>query len=587
MSHYSAIYTVADDGSGVEERESAMLVLNEADLAQASSAVLSYSPEFQNAEVLKAYTLKRDGRRIDVPKSGYHVGNIGSADQMGRTVLTVAFPELAVGDTAVYAFRVTAKEPIFPRQFSLDKRFQVAEAYDDVKIKIDAPIALWGSYKANELREVHKVEKGGRRVIEWAWDNKEPRANKRTNFSVYDDEQEPGLAFSTFTRHVDIAKAYGERAKPKALVSVRVKTLADEIAKGKTAPRDVARALYDWVVLNIGVEGEGIVLGSVVPRDLDTTLDKRVGDAKDHAALLQALLSAKGIRSTQALLNGDSSYVVSQVPVVARMNHVINYIPSLKLFLDSTAQATPFGMLPFSVEDKPVFLVDGHQEGLKTPIQPVGANQQTMTTKVRIYEDGSAKGEVQVRLTGMHAVNSRIKMRNISVDQEPVLVQTYFRGGGYAGDGSFSRDELTVLDDAFGYSAKFEVKGMFPKIGAGAFIVQPMFFSESPVADYLEAATLPVEEHAHVTCSSSRSVEKYTYELPARMTVVSLPKDVNIKSEFLSYSASYQLKGRTLTVKRVFDDRSKGNVCSPAVAKAYQQFAQQAAPDAKAQVVIK
>ncbi len=592
MSHYAATFQVAEDGASVEEREWSLRVVKARAVARAKQASVSYSTRAQTVEVLKAYTLKADGRRIEVPKDQHKTASNRDTDPaaallLERTTLTVEFPEVAVGDTVVFAYRLSAKEPLFAGQVSINERFSKYEAYDDVKIKVDAPIALWNSYQVSELREVQKVAKDGRKIIEWAWDNKDPQPSKRKNFSVHDVEQDPGFALSSFKRHADIAKVYGEKAKPMVVVNARVKKLAKEIVKNKTAPRAVARALYEWVALNIAYVPQGIELGSVAPRSLDVILDSRMGDAKDHATLLQALLSAKGITSTQALINSGSGYRLSTVPVVASVNHVINYISSLQLFLDSTSQATPFGMLPFADEDKPVLLVDGHQEGLKTPIQPIGANQQTMTTKVRISEDGSAKGEVKVALKGLFAVNAREKMRNVLPEQESELVFNYFFGGGYEGRGTFTKENTKVLRDTFGYATQFEVKGMFPKVGEGTFTIHPMFYSESPVADYLEAATLPVEEHAEVTCASGRSIEEYTLELPARMTVVSLPKDVKLESEFLSYSASYQLKSTTLTVKRVFDDRSKGNVCSPAVAKAYQQFAQQAAPDAKAQVVIK
>ncbi|MES2090422.1 MAG: DUF3857 domain-containing protein, partial [Pseudomonadota bacterium] len=258
MSHYAATFTVAEDGSSVEEREWSLTVLKARALVRAKQASVSYSTRTQAVEVLKAYTLKPDGRRIDVPKEQYKIETIAD-----KASLTVAFPEVMVGDTVVFAYRLSIKEPLFSGHFSINERFQKSEAYDDVKIKVDAPIALWNSYQARELREVQKTAQDGRKVIEWAWDNKEPQPNVRKNFSVYDVEQEPGLAFSSFKRHADIAKAYSERAKPAAVVTARVKALAKDIVKRKTAPREVARALYDWVAQNIALVGNGIELGSV------------------------------------------------------------------------------------------------------------------------------------------------------------------------------------------------------------------------------------------------------------------------------------------------------------------------------------
>jgi hypothetical protein len=77
------------------------------------------------------------------------------------------------------------------------------------------------------------------------------------------------------------------------------------------------------------------------------------------------------------------------------------------------------------------------------------------------------------------------------------------------------------------------------------------------------------------------------YELPKGMKLLSVPDDLSIKNDSLSYRATYKLKGNTLTVKRVFDDNTRGNVCSPAVIKANQEFAKKVLPNVRAQVVYR
>ena len=89
------------------------------------------------------------------------------------------------------------------------------------------------------------------------------------------------------------------------------------------------------------------------------------------------------------------------------------------------------------------------------------------------------------------------------------------------------------------------------------------------------------------SCSSGHSIEEYRYKLPANMKLEQLPQDVKLDSDKLSYSATYQFKDQVLTVKRVFDDRTVGNVCTPAQAQAYKEFAAKAVPDSTGQVVFK
>lgn len=71
------------------------------------------------------------------------------------------------------------------------------------------------------------------------------------------------------------------------------------------------------------------------------------------------------------------------------------------------------------------------------------------------------------------------------------------------------------------------------------------------------------------------------------MKVLAIPDNLKLANDFLSYEASYKLKGRQLVVRRVFDDRTRDNVCSPAVSIEYQKFAEQIIDNMKAQVLYK
>lgn len=584
-------YTINEDGTFVEYRERAVKILEEKAVSWMKSASVSHSTSIQTADIVEAYTEKPDGRKIEAPKSNYQIevnGGKGKDSPVysDRTTVTVVFPDVAVGDTLVFTYRLTATQPLFPRHFSLMENFDRDDAYDDVRIRIDYPDSMWVQHRAHELTETRNTLENGRHLLEWVWKNPEPLRNKRKNYSAFDVEKEPGFSFSTFRNYVDIVNAYGERARPKAAVTERTKKLAEEISGDRTDTREIARALYDWVSVNISYAGNCIGLGAVVPRDMDFVLDNKMGDCKDHATLLQALLAAKGIRSSQALINSGSAYRLPTIPVVSMVNHVINYIPGLDLYVDSTSDSTPFGLLPFPAMDKPVLLVDSYRDGSKTPSLPPGTNDQTMKTVIHVQPDGSIKGEVQVALKGMYAAGARSRFRNMPKETEAEFVKNVFRSVQQNGDGIFSKDDAKERLDTFNYGATFEVKNVFSLPGAGAFPIAPVFYNMMPVAHYVGHAFEEVDEH-EVACSNGRSAEEYTINFPKNMKIISVPANLKLKNDFLSYSASYVRKGNSLIVKRVFDDRTQGNLCAPAIFAAYKEFAQKVVPDLKAQVVYK
>ena len=137
-------YEVNADGSYIEAQRWATLVLKETALENSKRASVRFSTSVAKGEILEAYTLKKSGKRIDAPKNSYQVttnngyGN-GSPAYSDHTTISVVFPDLAVGDTTVFSYRVTNKEGVFPRQFSVAHGFSRFVAYDDVTIKISAP----------------------------------------------------------------------------------------------------------------------------------------------------------------------------------------------------------------------------------------------------------------------------------------------------------------------------------------------------------------------------------------------------------------------------------------------------------------
>lgn len=589
--HYYTSFVVNEDGTAVESREWSLNVLKEPAVAWVKNATVSYSTSAQKAEVVEAYTKKADGRRLDVPKDNYQVQiNRGKGKDSplysDRTTLTVVFPDVAVGDTVVFSYRLVQTEPLFPRHFSVAESFHKETAYNDVRVRFDYPAALWVQYEARGMTVKNKGEKGGRKIVEWTYANPQPVKSERRNYSIFDPDKETGYAFSTFKDYEEIATAYGSRALPKAAVTERIQKLAAEIVKDKTASRDQARALYEWVATNITYAGNCIGIGAVVPRDLSFVLDNKMGDCKDHATLLQSLLAARGIKATQALVNAGSVYRLPKTPVVSTVNHVINYLPDFDLYLDSTSDSTPFGMLPFPDQDKPALLVEGFKEGAKTPVPPVGANQQRTKSMLKIAPDGSVSGTVEIYQRGEGAVQTRAWARKMTKEWEDDFVKNMSRVRSLIGSGKFEKDDPTALTDTYHYKVDLNVEKFIKLPGAGAFYIDPPLGSARSIQEFFTYSMEP-EKEADVVCSSGTATEEYVVELPKTMKVLSVPDDMKIANDFLSYEASYTLKGNVLTAKRAIDDRTKGNVCPPQVFVEYKKFGDKVMDNLKSPVLYK
>ncbi|MFG6413693.1 DUF3857 domain-containing protein [Roseateles sp. DC23W] len=585
---YSEHHVVAEDGTEVStfRRVTRLLKADAADGVRTEE--ISHSASAQRLEIVDAFTRKADGRKLKVPKNNYQLRTAsgrsdGAALFSDWNETTLMFPDLQVGDATEITYRIVTKQPLFPGRFSRYNEFSRSHPFERVTITVDAPQAMKLQH-ANWHMDFSEKRVGKRQVLSWTLKNPEPTINERRDFGVYELGTEPGYAVSSFEGAREIAQRYVERASPKAAVTPRVQALADDITRGVESQRAQVQALYDWVAVEIGYAGNCVGIGAVVPRDLAFVIDNRMGDCKDHATLLQALLAAKGIASEQVLVNAGNLYKLPAVPVLSMVNHVINYVPSLGLFLDSTDSDAPFGQLPVQVQDKPV-LAAADGVPARTPADD-GRARQKMVARYEIAADGSVKGQVEVQAQGRFGQQLRLGFKSLNKDRLDTAVKTHFERMRLQGEGSLKSSDPKLRSDEFDYQADFSVKQVFRLGAAGAFGIGPMLFSTAPVGAYVGGVNQPAPLHSSV-CMSSHSEEHYEITLPENMQVLSVPEGVAFNGPLVSYESQYRREGRVLHVSRRITDRMPANVCSPELQATYLEALKPVLDDLRQQVLYK
>jgi transglutaminase-like putative cysteine protease len=559
------VHHVNADGTEVMTHTRRHKILKRTALSSMKETTISYSQSAQKLEVLEAYTIKAGGRRIDAPPANYQVETQSGRQSAGpaysdRVSTTVVFPDVEVGDVVGLKYRLTTTQPLYPRKLSLAEDFSLAAAYDDVRVLIDEPVSMKSRHIVRGMTESVTTH-GDRRLLSLHWSHPGPELSERTNWSVIDPEEAPGFEYSTFSSWAEVGTSYGLRAYPKATPTPRIRALAEKITAGETDPRRQARALYEWVARTITYAGNCVGIGAVVPRDLDVVIDNRQGDCKDHATLLQALLAARGIESQQALVNAGSVFKLAALPLAQQVNHVIDYVPSLDLFLDSTSDDTPFGMLPSSDQGKPVLMANGASTPTRTPAIARDADRQEVETTGEVHADGSLDATVKVALTGQPAVAMREAFRRASREESDRYVKQALKSMGFEGAGTIAYPDPQPLETTFSYEVHFHATDALNLPGSGAFWVSPWF----PVPMYVAAiAHQAVDKSPAVdsTCSGGMLVEHYDLALPAGMQILAMPDGAHFASPLARYDSHYRLdEHHHLVAERRYEDFSEGPVC--------------------------
>src|SRR5262245_8824091 len=400
-------YVVEADGSYVEIMEVRETPLTRSAVEDMDQVDLSFSQNLAELDVLEAYVMKSDGRRIDVPKEAMKLQDDAASD--GAPMFTdekhriIIFPQLEPEDSIVYKVRIRQHVAYFPGHFleswSFPSNVDVKDARIDISVPKEHPLFVdTAGFVAVDMKQGD----AGRIHYRWTY-NKTQAPDYNTRFSVSSFDFGARLHVSTMKDYRVLAKAYEARAADKAVPTDEIKQLADKLTKGVTDRHEMARRLYDWVNLNIRYVATYVGAGGYVPHAADEVLHNRYGDCKDHVAVLEALLAAKGIESSPAILNLGSSYLMPKVPSRTPFNHAITYLPEFDLFVDSTDRLAPFGVLGDRVADKPVIVTKLRDPLMHTPALTAEDNGIEVTSEATLHPDGSVEGKSRAVLRGAHS----------------------------------------------------------------------------------------------------------------------------------------------------------------------------------------
>jgi transglutaminase-like putative cysteine protease len=585
-------YDVQSDGSYVMDEVETARINNEQGIKQRAQLPLPFSTSLQDLDVLEAYTTTPEGKRIDVTADKILLQqspqSAGAPMFDDGKVKVVVFPAVEVGSALTVHLRKTQKKSLFPGQFSM---MEVAWATTDVKsetVTVKAPESLVLHTEAVDMQGGRVATEGGRQVWRWTLHDMAARAPEPSAPGPLD--YSPLVSVTTFADFDAAAAAYLERAQPKAKATPSIQKLADEITTGISEPRKQAEALYNWVAKNIRYVAIYLDFGGVVPHDADSIAAARYGDCKDHVALLEALLAAKGIKSSPVLVNSGGSYLLPKVAVTPGVfDHAITYLPQWNLFLDSTAGVATFGVLPVTEMGKYALVTDdgsGHARVMKLPVATPTTDRVEIETHLTIASDGTVKGTSHIENHGVFDWITRSLLGNIQIGMEPQVVSQVLAMSGQQGSGTFVHGDTHDLSSPFTYTTSFDLPNLIQLPGPGAVAIPAGFTSFSNIASSLEAFGQP--SRGLPATYVGRDVSETTIiTLPTNMKISMAPRGVMLANEFGKYSSTYHLDGQMLTIHRDLQINSPTGLLTVAQYKVMRELAVSVARDIRAQILYR
>jgi transglutaminase-like putative cysteine protease len=544
---------------------------------------VSYYSDRQTIQVDEAYTLQPDGTRIDVPETSIREksGNDSYISFSDLKKKIIVYPDVRVGSKLHYKVTIRNHTPLFAGRFSFSEFFSPYSKTEKSEIVINYPTSLRLSLDSKGMTKAELPSPPGRASLNFTYIGGdalpiEESAVATTDFAPY-------FSATNFEDWGTYGKTYHSRAEPKAAVTHEVQALADALTLGVEDHKDQVKALYYWVAKNIRYVSMAFGDGGVVPRDSASILRNRYGDCKDHTILLEALLKAKGIHSTGALINSGSAYSLPKLAIGTPLNHVITYIPSLDLYLDSTARFAPFGVLPNDLMGKKVVLVESGMIK-ETPFKSTTGHKWESEVKLRVLPDGFVEGTGLSTSNGWFEVQDRT-YRDLALNfDEKLVARLRLDGNRNSGDGKISSSDPDDFTTPYTERSNFLISPIANVPGPSGFMLPAGMMARS-LYD-LGHKTWPKEYRFPQQCMRRTLVERYEVELPREVHVTHVPNNVTYDDGVLRYRSRYTLKENAVSVERIFDADRSSPVCSKADEEGWQRFHKILSRDLISQIIF-
>ena len=547
---------------------------------------ISYNSSLEDVEVLEAYTIQPDGTRIVVPldkiRTQDEVEDDGAiySDSKSKVII---YPKLEVGSQVYYRAKAVQHTPEFPGHFFLWEHYSPHARYESVNVELTHDIGI-------EVGVSTKGMQGGKLDVsplphtvtyKFTFSQDKAYPNEESRVDIIDFA--PNFSASTFKSYAEVGQAYQVRAKEKAKVTPAIQTLANELiqkAKAKTTLEKV-KLMHHWVAQNIRYLGIYVGAGGYVPHDAQSILDNRYGDCKDHVVLLEALLAAAGIDSSPALINSGSAFLLPQLPTPGIFDHVITYVPSLNVFLDSTSRFAPLGTLPNGDLDKPV-VITATGAMSRTPMTHPSKDRTEARIQMKLTRDGSIEGKSQAKMFGVFEVASRSAQFSYQNKNQADIVNRLLSRFQETGWGEIENTEPTNFDKAWQVNASFELDPVVNVPGPSAMAI-PVGLAPGRMKN-LADVVLPKERRFPTYCGSTQHQEWIELAFPKDMKVTRVPKGVSFANGALKYQSTYELTGQVLKIKRTYVSQRKQSICGAEDDKQFSKFTQMLRRDLRQQV---
>ncbi len=325
-----------------------------------------------------------------------------------------------------------------------------------------------------------------------------------------------------------------------------LKAKVQSLTKDAKTTKDKIRILYNYLQQNTRYVSIQLGIGGFKPILAEKVAQVNYGDCKALSNYMKALLNEAGIHSNLVLIGNDMPSLNRSFSSNRQSNHMILCVPQKNdtLFLECTSQYKPMGFIGYGNSDRDVLLItENGGQVVRTNSYNAKDNYQIRKTKIDIEDNGVASIAIKTNYGNAQFEDHFSLLLKEPIEQRKSIISNNDIPGAELIDFKVEQADKTlpIMTDEI----NFKTNQLFTKGGEKLFLT----LNQTNRKESAPVKVLNRKTHFAVPYSYNDQ-DEISFTLPKGYTVEFMPKDIDISSEFGTYTAKFLVKDNTITYVR-------------------------------------
>ncbi len=527
------------DYTSTATAHSLTLLTNSEGINGAGTTTIRYRDGYDSVVIDVARSVGPDGTVYIVPADQI-IDNIAPSDLMDNDLYTdqrqmrINFQGLRVGSIVECKYTIKRYREYFPGfsgNFWFNYRAPSRLAL--VSVRYPEPLPLFSKLYRTNIEPTVSLQNG---FVTKTWRMENIRELPQEPGQLPLSDLNMRVELSSFTEWDQYAKVFYDSLWAPDLMTPLgecEQAILTSLDLGPLSATDRLKRIYYWLQDNMRYLGFEMGVNNLQPHASSIICRKLYGDCKDLTNLLVKLLRQEGIKAWPAALNTRMVFNDDSFAAYATLNHVIVFasdVDGKDYWLDPTLDHASLGSLPPSVQNG-MALVLGKDKDVVRHIPPIPSSidRKKITRRAVIDTLGRGKVENVAEFSGIYSVGLKSYLAQLNQEQ----LTNMFRS--------------SVPPSS--HDLQFEVRGLGD---CDSDLTIVMSFADDNIAQVAGNLMIIKASGNDIDFDNSGGIEKRTTDVflgftpsiqveseltyPPQYRVQFLPKDVNLESDFFSFT---------------------------------------------------